>query len=46
MYRQGMAYEALGQLPQARKSYQQVISQYKDSTAAVQAAQALKRVIK
>ena len=31
---------------QARKSYQQVISTYKGSTAAVLAEQALRRVIK
>ena len=46
MYRQGMAYEALGQTAAARKSYEQVIKQYKESTAAVLASQALKRVIK
>ena len=44
MYRQGMAYEALGQIAQARKSYQQVISSYKDSTSAILAEQGLKRL--
>ena len=44
MLKQGMAYEALGQIAQARKSYQQVIGAYKDSTAAIHAAEGLKRL--
>ena len=43
-YKQGMDYEALKQIEAARKSYTQVVSLFPNSSAAVQAQQALRRI--
>jgi TolA-binding protein len=43
-YKQGLTYEQLGQTEQAIKSHQQVITLYKDSSAAILATQALRRL--
>jgi tol-pal system protein YbgF len=43
-YKQGLTYEQLGQKESARKSYEQVRTTYPDSTAAIFATQALRRL--
>lgn len=43
-YKQGQDYEALKQIDAARKSYTQVVSLFPNSSAAVQAQQALRRI--
>ena len=43
-YKQGQAYAALGQRENARRSYQYVIKNYPQETAATLATQALKKL--